>query len=349
MNPTHTAESSMDFPAFIEWSRSLRATRADLLDLAETRIAHALADIRPAIAVPATFARLHRCHLAPVWCQLRGLPPAHARRAFACNGVRHGLELLLREFARAGRKIAMPRDVYPVYGRIAEAAGAATCGFVTFPVFDLPALLARATADGASAVLLPAPLKLHGRAWTPAEADAALAWLAADEDRRLVLDGVYAFGQPLEAPMQRLIATDQVFYLDSLSKGWLHELVFGIVLVPERDRPALQEIFRALQPSQRSLFLARELMTSFAAFPSQLARELARRRAVLERLLAEKGIAFRPALQGYLLAIEADAGALLAAHGVLVLPAAAFGSERQDFSMASALMASGASPPFLPT
>jgi DNA-binding transcriptional MocR family regulator len=316
-----------------------------LIDVAETRIAQALAALRPDVAVPEAFPAVHRCHLTPVWCALRGLPPEAARAAFACDGVRHGLDLLLRAFARAGRRIAIPRDVYPVYWRTAAATGVATSELDTLPEFDLPTLLARATSDGASVVLLPAPLKLHGRAWTPAEAEVAARWLAEDDERRLVLDGVYAFGQLLDAPILRLIATDQVFHLDSLSKGWLHELVFGVALVPERDRESLQGIFRALRPSQLQLFAARELMTRFRDFPARLANELAQRRATLAHRLAGTGVASRPAAHGYLVAIEADAAALLAAHRVLALPASVFGSARQDLSIASALPASVPAPP----
>ncbi|WP_431256854.1 aminotransferase class I/II-fold pyridoxal phosphate-dependent enzyme [Roseateles chitinivorans] len=327
----------MDFTAFVEWRRAQRATHTDLIDVAETRIAQALAPLRPDVVVPETFPRVHRCHLAPVWCELRGLPIELAPRAFACDGVRHGLELLLRAFAQAGRRVALPGDVYPVYWRIAAAAEVATSALDTFPDFDLARLLAQATSDGASVVLLPAPLKLHGRAWTEEEVDVAIRWLAQDGERRLMLDGVYAFGQSLELAMRRLIATDQVFYLDSLSKGWLHELVFGMALVPERDRESLQDIFRALHPTQRQLFQARELMTRFRDFPARLADELATHRAGLVRRLAEAGVTARPAAQGYLIVIASDARALLEDHRVLTLPASVFGSTRTDLSIASAL------------
>lgn len=330
-------DSLMDFAAFVEFSGALRATRSDLIDVAETRIAHALSELRPRIVVPEAFARVHRCHLAPVWCELHALPPAAARSAFACDGVRHGLELLFRAFAQEGRRVAIPSDVYPVYARIAAAAGVPILALETFPAFDLTRILAQATSGGASVAILPAPLKLHGRAWTAEEADVAARWLNEDDERRLVLDGVYAFGQPLDAPIQRLIATDQVYYLDSLSKGWLHELVFGMALVPERDRESLQDVFRALQPDQRKLFLARELMTRFESFPAQLASELGSRRAALSRRLREAGIEVRPVAQGYLVAIESDATALLAKHRVLALPASVFGSMRSDLSIGSAL------------
>ena len=40
----HAPDSPMDFAAFVEWRRSLRAARADLIDVAETRIAHGAFD-----------------------------------------------------------------------------------------------------------------------------------------------------------------------------------------------------------------------------------------------------------------------------------------------------------------
>jgi aspartate/methionine/tyrosine aminotransferase len=328
----------MDFAAFVEWRRSLRAACPDLVDLAETRIAQALAHLRPITVVPESFPVVHRCHLAPLWCELRGLPPSSAQAAFACNGVRHALELLLGAFAQAGRWVAIPSDVYPVYGRIAAATGVATSQFMTFPDFDLRAVLAQAASDGASVVLLPAPLKLHGRAWTQDEADAAVRWLSQDGERRLVLDGVYAFGQRLDEPILRLLATDQVFYLDSLSKGWLHELVFGIAWVPEPDRMSLRDTFQALRPSQHQLFVARELMT-LHGFRDRLANDLAGRREALARRLREAGVVSRPAETGYLVAIEADAAELLESHRILALPASVFGSARGDWSVASALPA----------
>jgi aspartate/methionine/tyrosine aminotransferase len=348
MNSTMAAPnlfSSMDFPAFVAWRREQRAQQADLIDVAETRIGQALAPLRPSFIVPDSFPRVHRCHLAPVWCELRGMPPKLAPRAFACEGVRHGLELLLRAFANSGRRVAMPGDVYPVYWRIAAAAEVETSALDTFPDFDLARLLAQATSDGASVVLLPAPLKLHGRAWTAEEIDVAARWLAQDGERRLVLDGVYAFGQSLDPAMLRLIETDQVFYLDSLSKGWLHELVFGMVLVPERDRASLQDIFRALHPTQRQLFQARELMARFHEFPARLADELGKRRTELMQHLTAAGVKAQPAAQGYLIVLPANTHTLLADHRVLALPASVFGSARTDFSIASALPPEVLTPP----
>ncbi len=46
-------------------------------------------------------------------------------------------------------------------------------------------------------------------------------WLNEVPQRRLILDGVYSFGLPTDVFTQHLLETDQVIYLDSLSKGWL--------------------------------------------------------------------------------------------------------------------------------
>ena len=340
--------TAMDFPAFVAWSQHARATRPGVLDAAETRIAVALSQIRPAIATPATFPTVHRCHLAQQWCALRGLPADKAPSAFVCDGVRHALDLLFRAFAREGRRVAIPQDVYPVYGRLADAAGVETTRIATFPALDLATVLAHAGRDGASLVLLPAPLKLHGRAWTSAEGDVAADWLARDGSRRLILDGVYAFGQPVDATILKLLATDQVFHLDSLSKGWLHEQVFGIAVVPERDRARLVDTFRDLRPSQDQLWFARALMTRFHDFPARLAGELERRRAGLLRRLADVDVNAQPAARGYLVALDGSASSLLDTHGVLALPASAFGSDRADLSIASALAFAGDEPVVAP-
>src|SRR5262249_49700741 len=149
-----------------------------------------------------------------------------------------------------------PCDVYPVYEQIARRAGVATLQFPTFPDLDLE----RVWASGARHVVLPCPLKLHGRAWTAAELAAATRWLTGHAGRRLVLDGVYSFGQPLAPGVLALVKTDQVIYLDSMSKGWLHEQVFGTAVVPARDLARLAPVFRAAPPSQVKLAAAASLL-----------------------------------------------------------------------------------------
>ncbi len=128
----------------------------------------------------------------------------------------------------------MPIDVYPVYWQIASRARLSAVGFTTFPQFELSRILDAAQEAGAHHVLLPYPLKLHGRAWTNEEVATAKAWLCAGKQRRLILDSVYSFGARLDSITKRLIESDQVVFLDSLSKAWLHEQIFGVAVIPNR-------------------------------------------------------------------------------------------------------------------
>jgi aspartate/methionine/tyrosine aminotransferase len=301
------------------------------LSLGETRIARALASLRPAVEPPASFSTIHRCDLARAWCASRGMPEAWSGRALVCEGVRHALALIFGELARRGEPVALPRDVYPVYWRIAADAGTAAIGFDTFPE------LAHAFATPARHVVLPCPLKLHGRAWTDGEFAAASRWLAADRTRRLILDGVYSFGERTSDGVLELCATDQVIYLDSLSKGWLHERVFGTAIVPARDAARFAPIFRAAAPPQRSLYRARALLE--APRPPVEAALVSLRARTIE-LLASRGIESREPRRGYLVPIRIAADVALAEHRTLLVPFAVFGGHG-PWSFASALGAAG--------
>jgi aspartate/methionine/tyrosine aminotransferase len=297
------------------------------LRLGETRIARALAALRREIEPPESFPTIHRCDLARAWCASRGMPAAWSGRALVCEGVRHALALIFGELARRGEPVALPRDVYPVYWRIAADAGVAAIGIDTFPE------LAHAFATRAHYVVLPCPLKLHGRDWTDGEFAAAACWLAADRRRRLVLDGVYSFGEPIARGVRELCATDQVIYLDSLSKGWLHERVFGSAVVPARDVAVWAPIFRAAAPTQRSLFVARALV---AAPRLPIEATLAELRARTIELLASRGIEARAPRRGYFVPVRIAGDVALADHRTLLVPFAVFGGHG-PWSFASAL------------
>lgn len=312
------------FEDFIAHQERVRREDPSVVQLGETRIARALAALRPVIAVPAELPKLHRCHLATAWCARRGMPAEWSARALVCEGVRHALALIFGELARRGETVAVPSDVYPVYGQLAERARLATQPIVTFP-----ALLFQTTARY---LLLPCPLKLHGRAWSDGELAAATAWLAADRSRRLILDGVYSFDAMLAPAVRALIETDQVLHLDSLSKSWLHEKVFGTAVVPAQDFAAWAPIFRAAAPAQASLFVARALLEH--AVP--VAAELEARRTRTLATLAERGITTAAVTRGYFIPIELAADVALARHRVLVIPFAVFGGTGA-WSFASAL------------
>lgn len=333
-----TAASSevMDFHAFVDWSARARRERPNVVSLCETRIERALAGLRPDATPDQSTGVVHRCDLARQWCDLRGVPSVSGR-ALVCQGVRHALAIIFRTLADRAIRVAIPRDVYPVYLQIAVDAGGSFSTFETFPEFDLNGILKVCARAHANHVLLPYPLKLHGRSWTEAEMQLARSWLAEDSARRLILDGVYSFGQPLEPALQQLLETDQVLYLDSLSKGWLHARCFGTAIVPGRDLPRYVESFRSDAPVQSMLHTARQLLSHFDDLPNRLRQELARLRTDLHTRLTQAGLRVRGAPGGYLLAVEGSVDELLEEHGLLTIPVSAFGGTSQSVCIASAL------------
>ncbi|WAS96881.1 pyridoxal phosphate-dependent aminotransferase [Nannocystis punicea] len=327
----------MNFQEFVAWSAAVRDP--DVLRACETRISAAFADRRPALAREDPPRTIHRCDLARAWCELRGLPPAAARGAMICAGVRHALSLLFGHMAAAGRRLALPTDVYPVYWDLARAAGVATIGVPTFPELTIDDVLARATRAEVAALVLPDPLKLHGRPLAADERAALLAWLGRDPHRRLVLDGVYTFGRRLQPGALELLASGQVLYLDSLSKGWLHPRVFGVAHLPARDFDHLGPVFRAAAPPQADLWLAARLLADHPEFPATLVTALDERRNRLIDALRARGLAPFAVDHGYLVGVDGDARDLLRTHGVLLLPGSVFGEPQRTVALASALPA----------
>ncbi len=332
----------MDFNAFLDWSVRVRRDRPEVTPLCEMRIARAFASIRPGVEAPSGIKAVHRCDLARDWCQLRGLPVSLSKRALVCRGVREALKLLFARFARSGETVAIPRDVYPVYWTIAANTGVRAVGVETFPACDLKEAFAVATNCRATHLLLPFPLKLQGRGWSDIDIAGARAWLADGDDRRLLLDGVYSFGLRLGDDVRALIATDQVIYLDSLSKGWLHERVFGTAIVPERDLEHYAPAFRSERAEVGALQTAHALMRTSPGFPARLTSEIDRLRTALATQLEGSGLKTSSATNGYLLAVEGEAEALLRQHDILTIPASVFGSDAPGWSVASALPADAA-------
>jgi hypothetical protein len=333
----------MDFRQFIVWSDGARRSMPAAELYCETRIARALAHLKPVIPEPAAPSGSHRCDLVQLWCKARGLAPS-ARTTLAAEGVRHSLQVIFAWLARSGATAALPNDVYPVYWQLAAQAQLPVAGFDLFPRFELSRILDAAAKAGARHVLLPLPLKLHGRTWTDYETAIAEHWLRADPQRRIVLDGVYGFSGLLDAVTRRLIATDQVLLLDSLSKGWLNERVFGVAVIPEQDVALYTPLFRNLAPSPSKLWAAHQLLLHFPDIPYQVVRELDTRRAQLLERVSRTPYRTLPAQRGYLVAIECAADVLLAEHSMLAIPASVFGSRLSNWSIASALPALEPSP-----
>ncbi len=329
----------MNFAAFVAWKTEVKRERPHVVDLSETRIAAAFASLRPSLNASSVSGPVHRCDLARTWCRVRDLPGAFVGCTLVGEGVRHALMTIFRVLAANRCPVALPSDVYPVYWQIAAEAGVTTVAFDTFPRFDLESTFSGVAAAGASVVLLPAPLKLHGRRWSATEAATARRWLGEHSHRRVILDGVYSFGRDLDGPTRALLDTGRVLYLDSLSKGWLHEKVFGAAIVPEDDLGLYRDAFRAQPPRQEQLALAFELLGAHADFPAKLAGALAGARAALLERLARAGLAAGPLKNGYFTTVEGSAQEVLERFGLLTIPVSVFGCRESGRCLASALPA----------
>ena len=334
---TNPSPNSMDFMEFVTWSQNIAQAYPNVRLFCETRLSKAFQEIRPNIVAPVTAVTTHRCDLARQWCDVHGVSPDRAKMTLICDGVRHGLALIFEILAQQCRRIAIPQDVYPVYWAIASNAGIQTLGMETFPDFDLQSIFDQMRATDTSVILLPGPLKLQGRKWTDQEFAWATSWLREKAHRQLILDGIYSLGSPLDLQTRLLLETEQVLYLNSLSKGWLHEKIFGVAIVPANDFDLYAEAFRSLPARQENLFCAREMLTSYRHVPVILAKRLAEKREALLRVVKEAGLNARPVERGYFVPIEASVSSLLRNHRILAIPATAFGSKLSGWSVASTL------------
>jgi hypothetical protein len=265
--------------------------------------------------------------------------PSLARMTLASEGVRHSLQVIFALLAKGGAAAAIPTDVYPVYWKLAAAADLRVVGFETFPQFDLCKIFGVAEEAGAHHVLLPQPLKLHGRSWTDREVTIAEDWLRSGIQRRIILDGVYGFGAPLDSVTKRLLETDQVVLLDSLSKGWLHERIFGVAVIPERDAFIFAEPFRNLPTSSSKLSVACELIERFSDIPCRISREIDTQRVKALARAARVRSQTLEVERGYFLPIECSPERLLTEHSMVTIPASVFGSRLRHWSVASVLPA----------
>ncbi len=325
--------SCMNFKDFLAWRD--RVTSPEVLLACETRLSSACASLVPQIEgtgdVP------HRCDLARLWGRLRGLEDVDPGTLLLCHGVREGLSLLFNRFSREERSLGLPRDVYPLYLSMAASAGIEFSLFGTFPDFDLAGIFSFLENSDTEILLLPKPLVLQGRDWSDQEVSLALRWLARSPSRRMMLDAIYCMGLPYGRGTHQLLRTGQVFLLDSLSKGWLHEGVLGVVLVPSSDRPGYFGDFSALPADIERLRVAEALLRTQPAFPLHLGRALETKRAQAIHQLKARGVPLNPVDQGYFLPIQKSAEVLLDRHGVLALPVSVFGSKKPDWSVISAL------------
>jgi histidinol-phosphate/aromatic aminotransferase/cobyric acid decarboxylase-like protein len=323
----------MNFAAFQDYRSTLLHERSDVLDCAETNLYRALSRL----ALPPTPApekTVHRCHLAAEWLQCFALDAAAGHALVSC-GVRDSLALLFGHYAGQRARVWLPKDNYPVYADLAQAAGLAS---ETFPTLPEPVWPGSAPSDECELLLVTNPMKPRGRWLSAADVKVIIKWLKQSPRHRLLLDVVYTFATRFDAASLQLLATGQTILLHSLTKGWLHPRLFGIALVPEADAEALTPLFRAHAPPQMNLARAHEMLGQHEDIPSTVGTVLEGAR---ERLLSALPSDF-PAFwhcdaSGYFMPVVGHWRNLLDIHRVLGIPASVFGSSRDDITLISSL------------
>jgi hypothetical protein len=231
-----------------------------------------------------------------------------------------------------GCEVWLPEDVYPVYWELARGAGLACRPFATYPALDLGAL---AAAPPRSAVVLPCPLSPVGRPLTAGEAETLRAWLAAEPERRGVLDTVYCFANRLDAAAVALWRTGRVFVVHSLAKAWLSPETLGIVLAPAE---AVGELTALLPPPKPdALPLAHLCLTERRDLPESLQRTFERRWRRLAPTLRAVVPGWRPPATGYFATLAVPFAELLERHDWLAVPASVFGSSDAGQSVITCL------------
>lgn len=329
----------MNFAAFKLWREACLRTTPDVVDCAETNLYDALASLQPRLDPRRTPPRVHRCDLARAWLQRYGLDIAHSRRALISRGVRHALQLIFRRLSAQGARLWLPSDVYPVYQTLAQSAGIAPQVFPTLPTPNLPV---DAAIDGPEFLLIANPLKPLGRFLSNEDCAALIAWVNAMPSRRLLIDCVYDLGAPFHPTTMKLLQTERAILLHSATKGWLTPQTFGVALVGE-DCAGFETDFREDPPSATQLQLAHHFLSAAADGPARVINALqARAHNLAERLpqVVRDACLVTPADRApgcYLFPVSFSAEQLLNDHGLLAIPASAFGAQGWHGSILTSL------------
>lgn len=275
-----------------------------------------------------------RSHLALQWTQYFGLERDASRRVLVSCGVRHSLELIFAHCAANGANVWLPSDNYPVYFKLAEAAGLSVR---TFPTLPQPQWPDEGVLASAEYILITNPIKPLSRWLSESDLSTLKNWLAASPLRRLIIDAVYDFGGALHHGTCELMSEGQTILLHSLTKGWLSPRLFGVMLVPDQDVATWLPILRSNAPPQSHLSRAQHLMDKHGDMPSQVINSLAQSvQRMFTALPFGRDQCQASDAEGYFFPIHRSWESLFEDQ-VLGLPASVFGSDQSDLTILTSL------------
>jgi len=327
----------MQFKEFLTFREQILKENPKILDMGETYLKKSLYSLCPKIDID-NHQKIHRCHLSENWLSLFDCPQHWKNRLLISEGIRHSLKLIFPILAEQNYTVYIPKDVYPVYSQLAQASGLQPQFFETIPIPILPKIKDTYNKE---VLLLPNPLKPLGRLLYNHEITALKQWLAAGEQRRLIVDAVYTFENKLSASSIDLFQTNQVIILHSLSKGWVAPQILGVALFPEVDMQIFGQVFRDNSPSNFNLFIARELLNNYSEFPLTVHKVLLGKwestMQVIQDNSLTKMLSISPEFQGYLTITPISSKLLLQEFNILAIPASVFGSDKENWSIISTL------------
>lgn len=314
----------MNFPAYKALAGDILASErgARLLRLDCMNPVKALAAMRPVL--PERPRRSSTRELEAAWRARLGLLRVPGRVVLS-TGVRPLLSRLFASFARDGRRLHAPEDVYPAY---LESAAAAKLAVTPFPTVPTPILPVSRPGHEAEALLMPEPLVPLGRGLDGEEVARISCWLDDDERRLLVLDCVHTFGERFTPAAQALAARGRTVLLHSLAKTFLCPDAAGFAIGPESVLGAFEH-----QIGDDGLATATHVLNEAADLPVRLGGIFSERWSRLHHAI---GIPV-PAT-GYLSVVLVPFDDLIA-RGQLAVPGSVFGAHDAGWCAVTCLLA----------
>lgn len=210
---------------------------------------------RPEIQPEDVDREVYRCHLVEDFLRKYDLPIDKSLVAFS-RGVRHSLTVLMEEYK--DKSWLLPSDNYPFYSKAAREAGLSSIPYETLTTGSF-ADLKRSTAKG-DVLLATYPFKPSGGSYSTFDWAFLRGWLAADVNRKVILDAVYLFDLSSETELMDFFAeSDQVTILYSLSKAYAAPQVAGFTFTKDVN---VRERFKALGKDPADLKLCYSLLNS---------------------------------------------------------------------------------------
>lgn len=235
-------------------------------------------------------------------------------------GVRDLLRALFESLASNERTFWLPRDVYPIYWKLAKEQRLDS--YTTIPDLDLSFLARTGPYD---CVLLPSPLSPKGRRLSASESNTLAEWLNDSANRQVILDRVYDYSIPICKDRHReLVAHERCCSIFSTSKAWLLPQAAGVAIVSAPLRADVQK--HATPPNQFQQAIALERLLSEADLPTRLQRRFDQQWLKLQPQIQRIEAEWKPPETGYFSIVATPSSQLWDEHRVVGVPASVFGS-----------------------